>query len=301
MMNGRIIITGATGFVGGSLAAYAAASGYPVHGIDIVSGAYATCPVTLSDYHPDHLAKLIADIRPEYLLHAAGTAAVGESFQRPDHDFRSSPALFQQVLEGVRRSGLRPRVVLFSSAAVYGNPTALPVAEDAPLNPLSPYGFHKVIAEALAKEYSACFDIPTLAVRVFSLFGERQRRLLLWEIFEQFCSSPEVVLQGTGEETRDYIHVDDLAWALLRLLSCVTQDHLTVNIASGAAVSVREVAEQIGAILGSDKRVVCLGKQRPGDPLHWRADISAFRRLAAWNGDFDFSGNLARTVAQWRP
>lgn len=298
-MKRSLLITGATGFVGGSLAAHGVSAGYTVHGVDILEAKSAACPLQLSDYDPDHLAQLIAEFRPDYLLHAAGTAAVGESFQRPDHDFRSSPVLFQQVLEGVRRSGLRPRVVLFSSAAVYGNPAVLPVAEDAPFNPLSPYGFHKVMAEQLTREYSRCFGIPTLIVRLFSLLGERQRRLLLWEIVEQFLASPEVVLQGTGAETRDYLHIDDLGASLLQLLPCLHSDHVVVNIASGKSLAVRDLAEQVGVILESRKPIVCLGKERPGDPKFWQADIGLFRQLSGWNGEFDFQGRLRQTVMQW--
>jgi len=299
-LNDPVLITGVTGFIGREIVAGFSRAGVPVVGVSRRDVSGASFPIHVSAYEIDHLADIIAEVRPAVLIHAAGTASVGESFDNPDHDFTSSLVLFQHVLEGVRRSGVQPRVVFFSSAAVYGNPDVLPVSECAPLNPISPYGFHKVMGEQLAREYTDCFHIPTLVVRLFSLFGPKQKRLLLWELFEHYRDSPEVVLQGSGEETRDYLYIDDFVDTLLRLLPKLESAHQVLNVASGKEIKVRDVALGIGRILRSDKSLVCLGKTRNGDPNRWQADIRLLQKITDDWEPVAFESRLEWNIEQWR-
>lgn len=293
-----MLITGVTGFVGGSLVRRFMQRGLSVTGIIRREEHGLTFPVRITGYTVEELATIISELKPATIIHAAGSASVGLSLAQPSCDYNDSVALFQRLMEATRISGERPRVIFLSSAAVYGNPTVLPVSESALLSPISPYGYHKMMGEIIAREYSACYGIPTLIVRLFSLFGPTQKRLLLWEIFEQLRYKNEVVLQGTGTETRDYIHIDDLADVLLKLLPLIDKEQLTINIASGKAVTVKKIVESIGKILMSEKPVVFEGMSRRGDPKIWQADVSLLDHLIG-NKHTDFYQRLSGTIQQW--
>ncbi len=239
---------------------------------------------------------------PDIVLHAAGTASVSASLQDPAADFSASVGTLHAILEGVRLSKHRPRILYPSSAAVYGEPDALPIEEGAPIRPLSPYGHHKAIAELLAREYAVSFEIPVLVFRLFSLFGPHQRRLLIWELFQQFRDAERVTLQGTGAETRDFLHEDDLGAMLLALLPKLGDPHAVVNLATGRATSVRELAELISRICGSSKQIVFGGSNQVGNPVHWAADTRKLQELApgpSYGADYDLAGRLTATILAW--
>ncbi len=272
----RIFITGCSGFVGGSLGRFATAGGHDVLGLSRSrqvppgwTGRHVCADVSQADLTP-----FLSDFRPDAVFHAAGSASVGTSVAEPMDDFRAAVGSWVNLLDAVRRSGLSPIVAFPSSAAVYGNPAVLPVDEGAATAPISPYGFHKAACELLAREYSQCFAARVLVVRVFSLFGPAQRRLLLWELYSQAAgTAAEIRLAGTGQETRDYLHVDDFSRLTLALLSAGLPG--TVNVASGSECSVLSLCDCIQKHLGTGKPVRCGDRSRPGDPVRWRADTSA--------------------------
>lgn len=321
----KIAITGSRGFVGGSFARYAAAAGHDVLGISRSTQPEPDWPG--EHHHADtihaDLSSVLRDWQPDLVLHAAGSASVADSLHDPLEDLRASAMTLANALESIRRANLSPVVILPSSAAVYGNPEALPVGESAPVAPISPYGFHKAASELLAREYAECFGLRLLVGRLFSVFGPRQRRLLVWEIFRQLAgSAPRVELQGTGRETRDFLHVDDVCAAFLALAGNAPPGCTVVNVASGRETSVLELAERMSATVAGDdddnadgsggsrrgghsdrkprKPVTCRGLSRPGDPLHWRADVSRLRQLAPGWQPRDLAEALRETIAAWR-
>jgi UDP-glucose 4-epimerase len=248
------------------------------------SGQYLNLDVGQTD-----LSLVIKNFAPDMVIHAAGPASVGGSFRTPLDDFRGSVAAWVNLLDSVRRSEQSPVILFPSSAAVYGNATRLPISEDDPTAPISPYGFHKVACEGLAKEYADCFGLNIVICRLFSVFGEDQRRLLVWDLYERLTGpEPIVWLEGTGEEARDYLHVDEIASAVLKmgadLANLSTHGILRVfNVASGQQLTVRDLALHLGALLGISKPIRCHGRMRIGDPLRWHADISRLRALIpAW-------------------
>ena len=271
----RLFVTGCSGFVGGSLGRFASACGHEVLGLSRShqvppgwTGRHVTADVSQAD-----LAAVVSDFRPDAVFHGAGSASVAGSVSAPTDDFRASVGSWVNLLDAVRRSGLAPVVAFPSSAAVYGNPAALPVDERAAIDPISPYGFHKAACELLAREYAQCFGLRTLVVRIFSLFGPAQHRLLLWELYSQAAgAAAEIGVAGTGRETRDYLHVDDFSRLTLALLSAGSTG--TVNVASGSECSVMSLCECIQGHLGTRKPVRCGGRTQPGDPSRWRADTA---------------------------
>jgi len=295
-----VIVTGASGFIGGAIGRAFQQQGFAVTGVARKPVAGCGFPVRVADYAADSIAALVAEVRPAALVHAAGTASVGASITDPAQDYAGSVQLFWQVLEGVRRSGLRPRVAFISSAAVYGQPETLPIAEDAQFRPISPYGHHKVMCETLAAEYASCFGVPALVLRAFSVFGAGQRRLLVWDLFRKFRDDAEVVLDGTGEEARDYVHVEDLAAHSAELLRALREINEVVNIGSTHSVTVHDLARLVGRLLGSSKPVAFTGRQRGGDPKEWRADMSRYHALTGKGVVVDLERRLEQVLRQWR-
>lgn len=302
----RILITGSSGFLGGSFGRFAARAGHEVVGVGRASqpevgwpGAYTQADVSSSD-----LSETVASFAPDVLLHAAGAASVGASLTHPLDDLRASVLTWANVLDAVRRSGARPLLLFPSSAAVYGDSPVLPARETAEPRPISPYGFHKAACELLAREYAECFEMRVVVCRLFSVFGEAQRRLLVWELYRQLASeAPVVWLEGTGEETRDYLHVEDAAAAMLELAAAAAGGRggqTVVNVASGEETRVADLAERVRALVAPGKEVRCRGRARAGDPQHWLADTTLLRALATRWRPTPFAQRLERCVAAWQ-
>ena len=302
----KIIVTGSNGFLGSSFGRHAARSGHQVLGIARASqpapgwpGDHAPADVLSSD-----LAETIKQFAPDVMLHSAGTASVGASLTSPLDDLRASVMTWANVLDGVRRSGLRPLMLFPSSAAVYGNPSAQPVREEMPSLPISPYGFHKSACELLAREYADCFDSRIIICRLFSLFGAAQRRLFVWEMYQQLVTG-DAELQGTGNEIRDYLHVDDASSAILKLAKAAiarndADDLLTINVASGNETRMIDMARQIRDLVAPKSEIRCRGHERQGDPNAWCADISRLRALIPEWQPQPLTKMLSECIAVWQ-
>ena len=304
----RLLITGSAGFVGGSIGRYAAGAGHTIVGVSRRSQPAAEWPGEhlVSDVAQADLAPAIAAAAPDVVVHAAGSASVGGSVAAPLDDFRAAVVSWANLLDGVRRSGRRPLVVFPSSAAVYGNPAALPVAESAPVAPISPYGFHKAACELLAREYADCFGLAVLVVRVFSVFGPAQRRLLVWDLYRQaVADGPDLWLDGTGAESRDFLHVDDLSALIVRLAADDAGTEpgrlRTVNAGRGDEVSVLSMAEHVRRAVGADAKAIrCRGHHRPGDPQRWQADVTRLAEFTPGWRPAPLTAAVAGCVAHWR-
>jgi UDP-glucose 4-epimerase len=300
----RVLITGSRGFIGGSLGRSLAASGHEVLGLGRASQPLDGWPAgyVQADVASADLTGVVDAFRPDAILHAAGPASVSASFLSPQEDLRASLSTWANVLESARRSEAEPVVVIFSSAAVYGQPP-LPAGETAPVAPISPYGFHKAACELLAREYAECFGQRVLVCRLFSVLGPRQRRLLVWELYERLRGPDEEVwLDGTGRESRDYLHVDDVAAAVEGLLGSGAAAAGTcsiVNIGRGEETTVSDLADQLRDLLAPEKAVHWHGNARPGDPARWCADVSRLRALVPEWKPHPLAVGLGECVAAW--
>src|SRR5207248_3256916 len=125
-----------------------------------------------------------------------------------------------------------------SSAAVYGQPDRLPVGETAPLRAISPYGEHRVVCETLLRDSG----LPAVVARVFSAYGEGLRRQVLWDICAKAINSAEVALDGTGDESRDFVHAEDVAAAVVVLIRKADFGGEPYNVATGVETRIGELA-----------------------------------------------------------
>jgi UDP-glucose 4-epimerase len=306
MAKATLLVIGARGFIGGTVArAWRAAGGEAVALIRSSAGVIDRAwdrQIEVPQLTMASIEDAIADSTPDFVLHGAGTASVEASLRDPAADFAASVGTLHAVLEAARRSSHRPRILYPSSAAVYGQPDTFPIAETAPARPISPYGHHKAIAEMLAQEYAACFGVPVLIFRLFSVFGPHQRRLLIHELFEQFRRAEFVTVQGSGDEMRDFLHEHDLGTALISILPHLRETLELLNLATGRGIRVRDVAELMRGLLDSDKPIRYAAMKRPGDPTHWIADTSRLRKLEpvmTFGETYDFKERLRMTLDSW--
>ncbi len=298
----KILITGCQGFIGKSLALYAIQNGHKVLGVTRSKAVQSVPEITIQQCSLDsnEFISLINRFKPDMIYHSAGSSSVGYSFQQPRDDFKNAVDTWSSVLEAVRKSELNPLLMFPSSASIYGNPKVLPVEENALSQPISPYGFHKVISEQLAREYCQCFDMNVVITRLFSAYGPMQKRLLIWELFKQAINQneKELIIQGTGNETRDFLYIDDICYYSLKLMESRPTGYLAVNVASGKSSSVREMAEIILALTGSKQTIRTLNKNLPGDPKKWQADIKLLQKLVPYQPP-SIQKNMETCIQQW--
>lgn len=293
------LVIGANGFLGRQLARHFHTAGQTLVGLDRHP---AQAPELFAAWEQtelpaDDLSDRLAAHRPAAILYATGTAQVGASVDTPFMDFDLSVRLWASTLEAVRQSGVRCPVVFFSSAAVYGNAQALPIAEDTPLRPISPYGYHKVMCEQLAEYYARLYQMQVCSLRVFSAYGEGLKRQVLWDICRKALSGPTLELHGTGRETRDFIHATDIAQAVETVLRAGDFDAGVYNVASGQGTAIATVAAHLVSALRRDLPIRFNGLQRPGDPLYWQANIGRLRALGFAPRVDLFAG--AQAYARW--
>jgi len=276
----RVLITGSSGFIGNRTARYFCANGHEVIGWDRINieAEYETVNVDLMN--PEEIRSALKLFLPEAIIHCAGSADVGKSVVDPYMDFDGNVAITHNILFALHETGLKDtRFVFLSSAGVYGNPRSLPVTEDAPLNPMSPYAIHKVMCEELCRYFIDNYDMDVKIARIFSAYGAGLRKQIFWDMYQKYRKTGRLDMFGTGNETRDYIHVDDVVPALY-LLAATRSSEVVFNVASGVETTIREATEMFAGIVGVPlENVAFNGMIREGDPLNWRADISKISAL----------------------
>lgn len=294
-----VLITGVAGFLGRHTARQFAREGWRVAGIDDIAPENAP---PLASYLRMKLpsaqfADVLAAEKPDACVHCAGRASVPLSMKDPDGDFRENVVLTHEILDTFRRHAPTCHVIFLSSAAVYGNPPTLPVREDAPIAPLSPYGWHKRQAELLCEEFATIFGLPTTVVRIFSAYGPGLRRQVIWDICERAITTGRLTLRGTGQESRDFIHAGDVARALALLAARAPGKGEAYNLATGRETTIATLAGEIVRSLGVAIEPQFDGRVSEGEPLRWRADIERISALG-FEPKISLESGL-REVATW--
>jgi UDP-glucose 4-epimerase len=296
-----VLVTGGAGFLGRQIAREFSSAGARVICVDAVPPENAPTGAALL-YHQlqlphSALDELLRTERPDICVHCAGRASVPFSMTDPAADFRDNTTLTFAVLEALRHASPACGFLFLSSAAVYGNPPVLPVREESACAPLSPYGYHKWMCELLCEEFAKVHGMRTAIVRIFSAYGAGLRRQVVWDICAKALTTGRLALRGTGEESRDFIHVIDIARALVLLAERTEGNGAIYNLASGTETTIAALAATLLHSLESAIVPQFDGKRSAGEPLRWQADTAKINALG-----FAPSVTLDRglaTVATW--
>lgn len=290
-----VLITGARGFVGHHLAKVLNLKGVNVAGIG--HGAWTDTERAkwgVSFWLNGDVTKRNIDIvqsefgRPDVIFHLAGGSSVGPSLAAPEEDFRRSVLSAAELLEWARLAAPNVRLVLASSAAVYGSGHSELIRESDVLAPYSPYGYHKRIAEELFESYGKNFGLNIAIVRLFSVYGTELRKQLLWDVCGRLLKDPSlIILGGSGNEMRDWFHITDAVELLYMAAKEAKPEIALINGGTGKSISVIEVAGQLCNAWGMGTKLEFNGISRPGDPQFLVANIDhaasiGFKAKTSW-------------------
>ena len=279
----KVFITGVAGFLGSHMARHFSARGYEVSGVDAVPEKRAPMDALQTYYERQlpgsDLGDLVRDVAPDFCIHCAGMASVPASFENPAADFAAGPVLTWHLLDALCRKAPKCRTLFLSSAAVYGNPRAIPVREDVELAPISPYGYHKLLSCQICREFAQLQGMQIAIARIFSAYGPGLRKQVVWDLSREALLRGGIVAQGTGQESRDFIHVDDICRGAEIVLASGDMAAGIYNFGSGTETTIGDLAKLICANAGAGCSVKFDGRVPRGTPLRWRADISKLRSL----------------------
>lgn len=277
------LVTGGAGFIGSHLTDALIAEGNHVVVVDnLLLGKREFVNPKADFYEGDIrdevlLAKLCEGV--DLVFHLAADPRLPLSIEDPitTHDINVTGTL--KVLEAARLSRVK-KFVFTSSAAVYGDQDLMPIGEEVHLKPKSPYGLHKMIGEYYTRLYHELYDMETVTLRYFNVFGERKTTeggypMVIPIFIEQRKENKALTIVGDGQATRDYVHVSDVVRANIAAWESDVKDGTVINICSGVQTSVNEIAQLIG---GETKQV----PERKGEMRYIEGDNSRARALLNW-------------------
>lgn len=288
----RILITGGAGFLGSALANW------------LVSSEKAQTVLVLDDLSTGDARRLDPRVRftqgdvkdvprlwtllqgVDCVYHLAARVRVPESIYYPSDYNDCNVGGTVAVMEAMRDTGVK-RVVFTSSAALYGDQPAQPISEGQPPHPTSPYGVSKLAAEYYVSTLGALYGIETVALRIFNTYGPGQELPpsyppVIPHLLKQALSGGSLVIFGDGNQTRDFIFLDDAVQALVAAATASGVDRSVINIGSGHEMSINELAARIARATG--KKVNLLyNRTQPGGVSRLVADVRLAQRLLGWS------------------
>ncbi|MFZ7114995.1 MAG: NAD-dependent epimerase/dehydratase family protein [Bacteroidota bacterium] len=274
----RILIIGSRGFIGSHLTDhFSNKKENEVFGCDVSDEASQNY-FKVNKFSPDY-NDLFKDHRFDICIYAGGNGSVPYSLENPDIDFQLNTHTVNSILSCISKYQPDCKFLHMSSAAVYGSPSTLPINEQAPIKPISPYGWHKYLSEIICRKYYSLYKIKTISLRVFAVYGERLTKQLFWDIYLKIQKSDEITLFGTGNESRDFINIRDLMHAIELVIEKGDFNGETYNVSSGTETTINQAAHEFCRAYNDKVKVTFSGQTKAGDPINWRADISRLASL----------------------
>ena len=302
----KILVTGGAGFIGSHVVDAFLAAGHEVCVVDDLSTGFRhNLPDGLRlhevDIRDPRLAEVFEAEKPEIVSHQAARANVRESFEKPQLYADVNVVGSVNVLECCRRFGARKVIYASTGGAVYGEPQWLPVPEDHPVNPLDPYGASKHHVEHYLHLYAANFGLRFTALRYPNVYGPRQDpngEAGVVAIFAQkMLRGHEPVINGTGEQERDFVSVTDIARAGVLALS--RGDNAILNLGSGIGTSVNTVFATLADLTGYG-RPAAHGPAKKGEVTRIFLKSDRAREVLGWQPEVSLRDGFALTVEFFR-
>ena len=301
----RFLVTGGAGFIGSALANRLVALGHEVRVID-----------NLTSGDPDRLDPRVlftrgdvADIPKLWTLlqdvscvyHLAARVSVPESIKYPRDYNHVNVGGTVSVMEAMRDAGVQ-RVVLASSGAVYGSQSEQPLHEDLIPNPDSPYAVSKLAAETYVRTIGALWGIEAVALRIFNAYGPGQQlpashAPVIPRFIRAAQTGASLVVFNNGEQTRDFVYIEDVVDALVAAATAPDVDRQVINVGSGRETSINELVAAIGEVLGMELEPL-YNRDREGGVQRMCADITRAERLLGFVPRTDLHEGLRCTVGQ---
>ena len=317
----KILVTGGAGYIGSHAVKALGEAGHEILVYDNLSTGHPWAVLygelavgDLADRK--RLMEVMAGFRADAVIHFAASIQVEESVREPLMYYRNNVVNSLNLLEAMQTLGIR-RLIYSSSAAVYGNPEAIPVDETAPMNPINPYGATKMVMEQVLSDLDRAGGIQSAALRYFNVAGAdaggrigqayaEATHLITRALKVAKGEHPLLGVYGTDYPTpdgtciRDYIHVDDLAQAHILALEYLLRQEKSVvmNCGYGHGFSVRDVVDGVRRVTGIpiEAREV---ERRPGDPAALVADNRRIRNLTGWTPRCDDLDFIIKTAWEW--
>jgi UDP-glucose 4-epimerase len=301
----NFLVTGAAGFLGSALANRLAREGQQVRGLDDLS---AGDPARLEPnvlftrgdvINRPKLWTLLQDV--DCVYHLAARVSVPESVIYPREYNTVNVGGTVSVMEAMRDVGVK-RVVFISSGAVYGDQDIQPFTEETPPDPASPYAVSKLSAEFYVRTIGALWGIETVVLRVFNAYGPGQplpaaHPPVIPHFLRQTARGGTLVIHGKGQQSRDFVYLDDVVEAMVASATAPDIDRMVMNIGSGVTTSIRTLAQYVIEAVGVGAEWMYLDEQDPG-PSQMCADINLARKKLGYQPRVTLQEGLGLMVAQ---
>jgi UDP-glucose 4-epimerase len=303
----RILVTGGAGFIGSHVVDRLLRDGHAVTVVDNLSTGRQALVNFRAGFHAcdirsTQLGAVVSAARPETVVHVAAQAAVARSVIDPAFDASVNVLGTITLLEASRRAGVRRVVYTSTGGAAYGDTDVLPTPEDHPTRATSPYGISKVTAERYLECWAALNGGSTLTVRLANIYGPRQNPLgeagVIAIFAHRLLRGEPCIVNGDGEQTRDYVYVEDVADAVARAVDR-TDVSGVVNIATGIETTVNELYTRLAREAGVD-RTAQHGPAKPGEQRRSVLDATRAKTVLDWTPSTALDQGLAKTLTYFR-
>jgi UDP-glucose 4-epimerase len=301
-----VLVTGGAGFIGSHLVELLTEASAQVTVFDtLVSGerenlASVIDDVTLLEYDVRNVdwEAYFSQNSTDVVFHFAANAYVPPSVESPSFDYETNFAATFRLLEALRRSQWPGRMVFASSAAVYGNAVRVPISEDDPTVPISPYGVGKLAAERYLAVFARLYGLRLASVRLFSAYGPRQRKQVVFDLLAKLSKDHhQLFIHGDGTQVRDFLYVKDAARSAMIVAANGELNGEAYNVGAGREYTIETLAKSLCKLTGLTPAFHYSGANRPGDPEKLVVDITRLESIG-YMPRFEFEEGLA-AVVQW--